>query len=174
TLDSSTRSDEDRVGVGLSRSWQLGARDQIEVGVGINQENLDSGFMRAVGTQDAVWIAAIHGLTSRDQLSWSIEQRAYGTRYGHNLGNGTAFNLEFNQIQHFEGPTWVTRAGVDYQRNQLSGRELSGLAVADGGPIEADVVTASTLLQEEYGRLYVGNSFRRGFPGDRKSTRLNS
>jgi len=27
------------------------------------------------------------------------------------------------------------------------------------------VVTASTLLQEEYGRLYVGNSFRRGFPG---------
>jgi tetratricopeptide (TPR) repeat protein len=165
TLDSSTRSDEDRVGVGLSRSWQLGARDQIEVGVGVNQENLDSGFMRAVGTQDAVWIAGIHGLTSRDQLSWSIEQRAYGTRYGHNLGNGTAFNLEFNQIQHFEGPTWVTRAGIDYQRNQLSGRELSGLAVADGGPIEADVVTASTLLQEEYGRLYVGNSFRRGFPG---------
>ncbi|MBQ0743392.1 MAG: tetratricopeptide repeat protein [Pseudomonas sp.] len=164
-VDSSTRADEDRQGVEISRSWQLGARDQIEVGLGWNQESLDSGYMRAVGEQDAIWIAGIHGLSSRDQLSWSVERRAYGTRYGHDLGNGTAFNLEFNQIQQFEGPTWVTRAGIDYQRNSLSGGELDGLTVADGGPIELEAVEASTLLQEEYGRLYAGSSWRRGFPG---------
>ena len=165
TVDSSARSDEDRVGLGISRSWQLGGRDQLEVGLGWNQENLDSGFMRAVGTQDSVWIAGIHGLSARDQLSWTLQQRAYGTRYGHDLGTGTAFNLEFNQIQQFEGPTWVTRAGLDYQRNNLRSSTVNGLSVSEGGVLEIDTVQAGTLLQEEYGRLYVGNSWRRGFPG---------
>ena len=165
TVDSSTRADENRVGLGASRAWQLGSRDQLEVGLGWNQENLDSGFMRAVGTQDSVWVAGIHGFTARDQLSWSLEQRAYGTRYGHSLGNGTAFNMEFNQIQWFEGPTWVARAGIDYQRNNLSGRNLDDLTVTDGGPIEFATINATELLQEEYGRLYAGTSWRRGFPG---------
>ncbi|MFO7705369.1 MAG: tetratricopeptide repeat protein [Halopseudomonas sp.] len=165
TVDSSTRADESRAGLGVSRSWQLGGRDQLEVGLGWNQESLESGFMRAVGTQDAIWVAGSHGLSARDQLYWSLEQRAYDTRYGHSLGNGTALNIEFSQIQQFEGPTWVTRAGIDYQRNNLSGRELDGLAVADGGPLAFDTVEASTLLQEEYGRLYAGSSWRRGFPG---------
>ncbi|GGD05879.1 tetratricopeptide repeat protein [Halopseudomonas salina] len=165
TVDSSSRADEDRVGVGASRTWQLGGRDQLEVGLGWNQESLDSGFMRAVGTQDSIYVAGIHGFSARDQLSWSIEQRAYGTRYGHSLGNGTAFNIEFNQIQRFEGPTWVARAGIDYQRNNLSRRQLDDLTVADGGPVEFDVIEASGLLQEEYGRLYAGTSWRRGFPG---------
>lgn len=165
TVDSSTRSDESRVGAGLSRSWQFGGRDQLEVGLGWNQENLDSGFMRTVGTQDSIHVAGIHGFSARDQLSWSLEQRAYGTRYGHSLGSGTAFNIEFNSIQRFEGPTWVTRAGIDYQRNNLSGRQLDDLTVADGGPLEFATIQASDLLQEEYGRLYAGSQWRRGFPG---------
>jgi len=51
--------------------------------------------MRAVGTQDAVWIAGIHGIdVTRSAVLVNRAALAYGTRYGHNLGKtATAFNL---------------------------------------------------------------------------------
>lgn len=165
TLDSSTRADQNRFGVGASRLWQLSGRDQLEVGLDWNRESRESGLMRALGTQDAVWLAGRHGFSARDQLSWSFAQRAYATRYGESLGSGSALNIEFGQVQRFEGPTWLVRTGIDYQRNDLSDSNLGDLTTAGGGPVQLDQLSASGLLQEEYGRLYASTSWRRGFPG---------
>jgi len=78
-----------RVGVGLSVPGNWVPRDRLKVGVGVNQEEPGiAASWRAVGTPGCGKDCRHYGLTSRDQLSWSIEQRAYGTRYGHNLGGG--------------------------------------------------------------------------------------
>lgn len=170
TFDSSLRNDGDRHGFGISRQWQLTARNQLEAGFDWQRESRESGFMRALGLQDALWLAGRHGITARDQLSWSFARRAYATRYGDSLGSGTVINLQFSQIQQFEGPTWALRAGLDYQSNDLDRDNLPNLTVEDSGVLQFEQVTARTLLQESYGRLYLGSSMRRGLPGSLSRT----
>ncbi|MEH6388968.1 tetratricopeptide repeat protein [Pseudomonas profundi] len=160
-LDSSSRRDHDRHGLGVSRQWQLSARDEVELGLDWQRESQDSGLMRALGQADSLWLAGSHGFSARDQLSWWVAHRAFSTRSGESLGEGEAVNLEFNQVQQFRGPTWTTRVGVDYQNNRL--RDIS-LAEA-GGLLTFDEPVTEDLLQSRYGRVYVGSTLRRGMPG---------
>lgn len=176
TLDASLRDDENRQGLGLSRLWQLGASDELEAGLDWQRQNSDTGLMRALGQHDGVWLAARHRLSARDQLAWRLEHQRYSTRDGQSLGSGDSLNLEINHVLQFEGPTWVLRSGVDYQRNSLDDNALDGLASLEGGPLRIDAEDAATvtpqdLLQDRYGQLYLGSSWRRGFPGALNRTR---
>ena len=192
--DTSQRSDDDRNGLGLSRTWQLGVSDELETGLGWHRKNEDSGLMRAFGQQDSVWLGGRHSLSARDQLSWEVAQRSFSTRAGDDLGNGHALKMEFNHTLEFAGPNWTVRSGVDYQKNQVKDRTLNYLSSNFGGPVNSaapptvpapdidpdtglaepaetinpqdiPTVTASDLLQSRYGQLYFGSSWRRGLPG---------
>ncbi|MHC8365153.1 tetratricopeptide repeat protein [Pseudomonas sp. ZT5P21] len=170
--DTSQRSDDDRNGLGLSRTWQLGASDELETGVDWHRKSEDSGLMRAYGQHDSVWVGGRHGLTARDQISWEVAQKSFSTRTGDNLGNGQALKMEYNHTLEFAGPNWTVRSGVDYQHNNVKDRTLDDLSVDDGGAVknvdDSDdpvTVVGSDLLQSTYGQLYVGSSWRRGIPG---------
>lgn len=163
SLDNSSRHDDDRSGFGLSRKWQLGARDELELGLNWHRENLDSGLMRALGREDSLWLAGSHGISARDQLSWSVAHKAFSTRSGEHLGQGQALSLELSQVQQFRGPTWITRAGLDYQNNQLDDSSLSDLV--DDGPLAFDQPGSEDLVQSRYGQIYLGSTLRRGAPG---------
>ena len=176
--DTSQRKDDDRNGLGLSRTWQLGASDQIESGLDWHRKSEDSGLMRAFGQHDSVWLGGRHGLSARDQLSWEVAQKSFSTREGDSLGNGQALKMEYNHTLEFAGPNWTLRSGVDYQHNNVDDRTLNDLSSANGGPVknvdnsdDPSVVTASDLLQSRYGQLYVGSSWRRGLPGALVRTR---
>ncbi|MBV6826308.1 tetratricopeptide repeat protein [Pseudomonas sp. PD9R] len=191
--DTSQRSDDDRNGLGLSRTWQLGVSDELETGLGWHRKNEDSGLMRAFGQQDSVWLGGRHSVSARDQFSWEVAQRSFSTRAGDDLGNGHALKMEFNHTLEFAGPNWTVRSGVDYQKNQVKDRNLDYLSSNFGGPVkqaapvqtfdpetglpdpinplDINTVTASDLLQSRYGQLYFGSSWRRGLPGALVRTR---
>jgi len=180
--DTSQRKDDDRNGLGLSRTWQLGVSDELETGLDWHRKSEDSGLMRAFGQHDSVWVGGRHGFSARDQLSWEVAQKSFSTRAGDNLGNGQALKMEYNHTLEFAGPNWTVRSGVDYQHNNVNDRRLDDLSSRNGGPVivpdqERDAVTGeldasdtqtvmgSDLLQSRYGQLYVGTSWRRGIPG---------
>lgn len=179
TLDSSWRDDHDRHGLGLSRLWQLGASDELEVGLDWRRANSDTGMMRALGQHDGLWMAGRHRFSARDQLSWTLAHQRYSTRDQQSLGSGQTLNLELNHVLQFEGPTWLLRSGIDYQHNSLNNRALDNLSSVEGGPVHMPwweeeqemTVTSKDLLQKRYGQLYVGSSWRRGFPGALNRTR---
>ena len=170
-FDSSLRSDEDRHGLGLVRRWELDADHTLEVGLDWQRESLDSGLMRALGQHDGLWLRGQHALSARDALTWSVGHNRFATRYGDDLGQGQAYSLEYNHTLRFEGPTWVLRTGVDYRSNSLRNAVLPELPVDAGGPVRQDEVVASDLLQARYGQVYIGSSWRRGFPGALNRTR---
>ena len=179
TLDSSLRDDKDRHGLGLTRTWQVTSRDELEVGLDWHRETEETGLMRALGMRDGVSIAGRHAITARDQLSWSLAHRRFSTRQGDSLGKGEALNVELTHALFFEGPTWLVRSGVDYQTNRLSGALPESLLASRvvvnnngddfieplGGPLRIEEAQASDLLQRRYGQVYVGTTLRRGFPG---------
>jgi hypothetical protein len=176
--DTSQRKDDDRNGLGLSRTWQLDVSDQIETGLDWNRKSEDSGLMRAFGQHDSVWLGGRHGLSARDQISWQVAQKSFSTRAGDSLGNGQALKMEYNHTLEFAGPNWMVRSGVDYQHNNVKDRTLEYLSSANGGPVKSvddsddpAVVTAEDLLQSRYGQLYVGSAWRRGLPGALVRTR---
>ncbi|VVO46190.1 tetratricopeptide repeat protein [Pseudomonas fluorescens] len=185
--DTSQRDDDDRNGLGLSRTWQLGVSDELETGVDWHRKNEDSGLMRAFGQQDRVYLGGRHSLTARDQFSWEVAQRSFSTRAGDDLGDGHALKMEYNHTLEFAGPNWTVRSGVDYQKNRVKDKNLDYLSSNFGGPViraapeqtfdpdtgepdpinplDIETVTASDLLQSRYGQLYFGSSWRRGIPG---------
>lgn len=186
--DTSRRNDDDRNGLGLSRTWQLGVSDELETGVDWHRKSEDSGLMRAFGQQDSVWLGGRHSLTARDQFSWEVAQRSFSTRGGDSLGDGHALKMELNHTLEFAGPNWTVRSGIDYQKNQVKNRTLDSLSSNNGGPIrvlappvpetdpdtglpepidplDIETVSAADLLQSRYGQLYFGSSWRRGLPG---------
>ncbi|CAI8876369.1 polysaccharide biosynthesis protein PelB [Pseudomonas sp. IT-P100] len=185
--DTSQRKDDDRNGLGLSRTWELGVSDELETGVGWHRKSEDSGLMRAFGQQDSVWLGGRHSLTARDQLSWEVSQRSFSTRAGDSLGDGHALKMELNHTLEFAGPNWTVRSGVDYQKNRVKNTNLDYLSSNYGGaikqlapevvidedtglpepidPLDIETVTAKDLLQSRYGQLYVGSTWRRGIPG---------
>ncbi|WP_448106263.1 tetratricopeptide repeat protein [Pseudomonas azerbaijanoccidentalis] len=179
--DTSQRDDDDRNGLGLSRTWQLGVSDELETGVDWHRKSEDSGLMRAFGQQDRVYLGGRHSLTARDQFSWEVAQRSFSTRAGDDLGDGHALKMEYNHTLEFAGPNWTVRSGVDYQKNNVDDRRLDYLSSRNGGPVivppqsvdedgvldpnDTQTVMASDLLQSRYGQLYFGSSWRRGLPG---------
>jgi len=185
--DTSQRSDDDRNGLGLSRTWQASPSDEFELGFDWHRKSEDSGYMRAFGQHDSLWLGGRHGLTARDQLSWEVAQKSFSTRAGDNLGTGQAVKFEYNHTLEFAGPNWTVRSGVDYQNNQVKDRNLDYLSSRNGGPIfvtpqsvdedgvldpnDTQTVTGDDLLQSRYGQLYVGTTWRRGLPGALVRTR---
>ena len=163
-LDHSGRQDDNRTGVGIARRWSEGG-NEIEVGADLQRESRETGLMRALGEESALWLRASHAFSARDQLSWQVSQRQFDSRSGIDIGSGQQVNLEFSQIQFFEGPTWILRTGIEWQRNSLSGDSLDSLLVANGGAVRQDDVTADQLLPERVGRVYIGSQLRRGMPG---------
>ncbi|SDN39649.1 Tetratricopeptide repeat-containing protein [Pseudomonas arsenicoxydans] len=176
--DTSQRKDDDRNGLGLSRTWQLSVSDQVETGLDWHRKSEDSGLMRAFGQHDSVWVGGRHGLSARDQISWEVAQKSFSTRAGDSLGNGQELKMEYNHTLEFAGPSWTVRSGIDYQHNNVKDRTLDYLSSDNGGPVknvdnsdDPSVVTADDLLQSRYGQLYVGSSWRRGLPGALVRTR---
>ena len=179
TLDSSWRDDKDRLGFGLSRTVQLSSRDEVQLALDWHREADTTGLMRALGMRDGLSIAGRHNLTARDQVIWSAAHNRYATRQGDALGSGQQVNVELNHTLQFEGPTWQLRSGLSYQRNSVNARLdeslLSSRFEADadgnevitplGGALRVQDGTPATLLQDRYGELYVGSSWRRGLPG---------
>ncbi|MCE4052909.1 tetratricopeptide repeat protein [Pseudomonas sp. Au-Pse12] len=178
-LDSSLRKDDDRNGLGVSRTWQVDSGNELDVGADWHRKNEDSGLMRAFGQQDDLWVGGRHRYSARDQLSWNLAQRWFSTRGGDDLGSGQALKIEFDHTLQFEGPNWELRSGIDYQQNSLNNRALPNLANTLGGGIDLvgiqlddpNQITSQTLLQKSYGQLFFGSSWRRGFPGALNRTR---
>lgn len=178
-FDSSLRKDDDRNGLGASRTWQVDSGNELDVGADWHRKNEDSGYMHTFGRQDDVWVGGRHRYSARDQLSWSLAQRWFSTRGGDDLGNGQALKIEFDHTLQFEGPNWQLRSGIDYQQNSLNNRSLPNLANTLGGGIDLigaeldnpDQINSQTLLQKHYGQLFFGSSWRRGFPGALNRTR---
>ncbi|MGY2221255.1 tetratricopeptide repeat protein [Pseudomonas gingeri] len=178
-FDSSLRKDDDRNGLGVSRTWQVDSGNELDVGADWHRKNEDTGLMRAFGRQDDVWVGGRHRYSARDQLSWNLAQRSFSTRGGDDLGNGQALKIEFDHTLQFEGPNWELRSGIDYQQNSLNNRSLPNLANTLGGAIDLvgvelddpSEITSQTLLQKRYGQLFFGSSWRRGFPGALNRTR---
>ena len=173
-VDGSWRNDEDRLGLGVARRLQLSSRDELEVSLDWQREADESGLLRALGMRDGLGIAGRHSLSARDQLSWSLAHQRYSTRQGDALGSGQQFNLEATHALFFEGPTWLLRSGISYQRNALESElpdslfasiEVDGLPQPQGGALILDGATPEDLLQERFGQLYLGSTWRRGFPG---------
>ncbi|WBI84628.1 hypothetical protein PALA37_00258 [Pseudomonas aeruginosa] len=165
TLDGSWRDDEDRHGLGLLRNWRLSARDELEAGLDWHRETDETGLMRALGMRDSVKLGGRHTLSGRDQLSWSLAHNRFSTRQGDDLGNGEALSLEWAHTLFFDGPAWQLRGGIDYQRNRLENRVPDDLLAAHGGALTLDGARSQDLLQDRYGQVYLGSTWRRGFPG---------
>ncbi|NWB93265.1 tetratricopeptide repeat protein [Pseudomonas agarici] len=178
-FDSSLRQDDDRNGLGISRTWQVDGGNELDVGADWHRKNEDTGLMRAFGRQDDAWVGGRHRYSARDQLSWNLAQRWFSTRGGDDLGNGHAVKIEFDHTLQFEGPNWEVRSGIDYQHNSLNNRSLAKLASTQRGAIDLvgvelddpSEITSQTLLQKRYGQWFFGSSWRRGFPGALNRTR---
>ena len=174
-LDSSQRDDHDRNGLGLLRSWQLTPSDELNAGLNWHRKSEETGLMRTFGQEDSLTLNGSHRFSARDQLGWGVAQKSFSTRDGDDLGNGQALRLEYDHTLQFEGPNWILRSGLDYQHNSLNDKTLDSLANTNGGAYkltdDGTLPTAGDLLQERYGQLYVGSSWRRGFPGALNRTR---
>lgn len=176
-LDSSWRDDEDRHGLGLERTWRLSARDELALSLDWHRETEETGLLRALGMRDGLGLRGQHGLSARDLLSWSLAHNRYASRQGDALGNGESLSLEWSHALFFEGPTWLLRSGLDYQHNRVESRVPDELLSVNGGafrPFDNDpaaIAPGEDLLQDRYGQLYVGSTWRRGFPGALNRTR---
>lgn len=181
TVDASQRSDSHRIGLGVARTWRLDSNTEIEAALDWHRQPDESGYLRALGRRDSVSLAGRHNLTPRDQLSWRASHNRYSSRDGDALGSGFAFNLELSHLLFFEGPTWQVRSGVTYQQNKARStlpdsvtRYLQPLVGSgENGEITAadlEALRGTQLLQDRYGQLYVGSSWRRGTPGSLNRT----
>ncbi|QDD90751.1 tetratricopeptide repeat protein [Pseudomonas oryzihabitans] len=181
TVDASQRSDSHRIGLGVARTWRLDSNTEIEAALDWHRQPDESGYLRALGRRDSVSLAGRHNLTPRDQLSWRASHNRYSSRDGDALGSGFAFNLELSHLLFFEGPTWQVRSGVTYQQNKARStlpdsvtRYLQPLVGSgENGEITAadlEALRGTQLLQDRYGQLYVGSSWRRGIPGSLNRT----
>jgi len=179
TFDGSLRTDEDRLGFGVLRSWQVSSRDELQLGLDWHRETDQGGLLRALGMRDGLNFSGRHSFSARDQLNWSLGHQRFATRQGDAIGNGEEFNLELTHAVFFEGPAWLLRSGVNYQNNRLESgidpdllstrqeidEQGDTISVPNGGPLNIEGAVASDLLQERFGQLYVGSTWRRGFPG---------
>lgn len=162
TLDGSWRDDEDRHGLGAA---QLAAELARRTGSGPRLAPRDRRDRPDASPRHARQPTARRPphFSGRDQLSWSLAHNRFSTRQGDDLGNGEALSLEWAHTLFFDGPAWQLRGGIDYQRNRLENRVPDDLLAAHGGALALDGARSQDLLQDRYGQVYLGSTWRRGF-----------
>ncbi|WP_407293260.1 tetratricopeptide repeat protein [Stutzerimonas zhaodongensis] len=153
-VDSSKNEEGDRFGFGVSRRFQLTSKDALELRADWQRQAEESGLLRALGQRDGLGVNGSHAISARDQLSWSLAHQRFSLLDGEAVGSGQQANLELSHAVFFEGPTWTLRSGLSYATYRTEHDELRSVA--------AD---PADLLQERFGQLYVGSTWRRGFPG---------
>lgn len=161
-VDSSSHDEGDRFGFGLSRGLQLTSKDALVFRADWKRQAEDSGLLRALGQRDGFGISGTHGISARDQLSWSLTHQRYSMLDGEAVGSGQQANLELSHAVFFEGPAWTLRSGLSYAKYRLKNNELPDETEDD---VSEFMSTPADLLQERFGQLYVGSTWRRGFPG---------
>ena len=103
-------------------------------------------------------------LSGRDQLSWSLAHNRFPPARA--TTSATARRCPWSgPTLFFDGPAWQLRGGIDYQHNRLENRLPDDLLAAHGGALTLDGARSQDLLQDRYGQVYLGSTWRRGFPG---------
>lgn len=151
-----------RTGAAIARNWKITQNSSLSLGYNWKDRSEDSGLMYALGQKNSLWLRGSQQITARDSFSWSIEKNQYETRYNDKLGSGNAFALQLAHTVFFQHPTWIVKAGYDYQSNKLNNKTLSKLPryPANNEPLNTD-----SLLASKYKYAYVGTSLQRGIPG---------
>lgn len=153
-LEISDHDEGDRQGAGVFGGLQLTDTDSLEFHADWHRQAEESGLARALARRDSVGVSATHGLTARDQFSWSLAQQRFSTLDGEALGHGHQLNLEFSHALFFEGPSWTLRSGLTHAAYRLA-----------DGPLHSVPQEPADYLQERFGQVYVASTWRRGFPG---------
>lgn len=153
TTDASRNDEGNRLGVGLSRGLQLNSAESLEFQLDWHRRAQESGLLRAMGRRDGLAVNGFHAFSARDQVSWSLAHQRFSTLDGEDLAHGQQLSLELSHAVFFEGPTWTLRSGLSYANYDLVDE------------LRSDSPTPADFLQERFGQLYVGSTWRRGFPG---------
>lgn len=151
-----------RTGVSVARNWQRTQKNALSVGYDWHKRSEDSGLMFAMGQKNTLWLRSHHQITARDSVTWGVEHNQFETRHGEKLGTGKAFNIQATHSVFFQHPTWLVKAGFDYQSNQLKDKTLTQLPPY---PSNNEPLTTDSLLVKDYKFAYVGTSWQRGIPG---------
>lgn len=151
-----------RTGASIARNWQVTQKSSLGLGYDWNNRTDSSGLMFAVGQKNSLWLRGYQQITPRDSFSWGLEKTQYETRYNEKLGSGQAFEMQVAHTVFFQHPTWLVKAGFDYQTNSLNEKTLMQLPTY---PINNEPLTTSSLLVEKYKYAYLGTSLQRGTPG---------
>lgn len=151
-----------RSGASIARNWQITQKSNLSVGYDWKDRTDSSGLMYAVGQKNSLWLRGSQQITARDSFSWGLEKNQYETRYNDKLSSGKAFELQITHTVFFQHPTWLVKAGFDYQDNNLDEKILTKLP---NYPVDNQPLTTSSLLVEKYKYAYLGTSLQRGVPG---------
>lgn len=151
-----------RTGASIARNWQITQKSSLSLGYDWQDRTDESGFMYVLGQKNSLWLRGNQQMTARDSLSWGVEKNDYATRYNEKLGSGKAFELQLAHTIFFEHPTWLVKAGFDYQKNNLNDKTLTRLPV---NPADKTAFNTNSLLSEKYKYAYLGTTLQRGTPG---------
>ncbi|HKM26490.1 MAG TPA: biofilm formation protein PelB, partial [Thiopseudomonas sp.] len=153
---------QSRTGAAIARHWQITQKSSLSLGYNWKDRTDSSGLMYAVGQKSGLWLRGYQQITARDSFSWGIEKSQYSTRYNEKIGTGQSFELQAAHTVFFQNPTWLVRAGFDYQKNNLNEKTLTKLP---NYPVDNEPLNTSSLLVEKYKYAYIGTSLQRGTPG---------
>lgn len=153
---------QSRTGASIARNWQVTQKSSLSLGYDWNDRTDSSGLMFAVGQKNSLWLRGYQQITPRDSFSWELEKTQYETRYNEKLASGQAFEMQVAHTVFFQHPTWLVKAGFDYQKNNLNEKTLTQLPT---DPVDNEPLTTSSLLVEKYKYAYLGTSLQRGTPG---------
>lgn len=151
-----------RTGAAIARNWQITQKSSLSLGYDWQDRSDSSGLMYALGQKNSLWLRGSQQITARDSFSWGLEKSEYETRYNDKLASGKAFELQVTHTVLFQHPTWIIKAGFDYQDNNLDEKVLTKLP---NYPVDNEPLTTSSLLVEKYKYAYLGTSLQRGIPG---------
>lgn len=151
-----------RSGISIASNWQVSQKSSLSLGYDWRDRSEASGLMYGLGQENRLWLRGYRQVTGRDSISWGVEKTQYETRDNKKLGSGKGFELQLAHSVFFEHPTWILKAGFDYQTNALNDKNLSGLP---SNPVDGVPFTTGSLLSETYKYAYIGTSLQRGVPG---------
>lgn len=151
-----------RTGAEIARHWHFTQKSNLSLGYKWKDRTDSSGLLYAVGQKDALWLRGYQQITARDSFSWGIEKNQYSTRDNDTISSGESFELQAAHTVFFANPTWLVKAGFDYQTNRLTDKILSKLP---NNPTDNEPFNTGSLLVEKYKYAYVGTSLQRGMPG---------
>ena len=155
---------QSRTGAAIARNWQLTQKSSLSLGYNWKDRTDSSGLMYALGQKNSVSLRGYQQITARDSFIWGLESSEYETRYNDKLGSGKAFDVQLAHSIFFEHPTWLVKAGFDYQKNNLQQKTLNKLPLYRD-PVDQERLTTNSLLVDKYQYAYIGTSLQRGTPG---------